>query len=88
MRNAPTCYVTEAERKGVGNDQLVGSQFAPAGRHGPCAVVGWEREASGKPAGLRTHTLVALGSALFVVSAMATALVHDERWMPYAPWPA
>lgn len=28
-------------------------------------VVGWERERSGKVAGLRTHTLVSLGSALF-----------------------
>lgn len=28
-------------------------------------VVGWERERSGKVAGLRTHSLVALGSALF-----------------------
>ena len=31
------------------------------------AVVGVEREARGKPAGLKTHMLVALGSALFVV---------------------
>lgn len=31
------------------------------------AVVGYERERSGKIAGLRTHTLVALGSALFTV---------------------
>ncbi len=30
-------------------------------------LVGWERERSGKIAGLRTHTLVALGSALFTV---------------------
>lgn len=31
------------------------------------AIVGVEREAKGKPAGLKTHMLVALGSALFVV---------------------
>jgi putative Mg2+ transporter-C (MgtC) family protein len=31
-------------------------------------LVGWERERSGKAAGLRTHMLVALGSALFVLS--------------------
>ena len=28
-------------------------------------LVGWERERSGKVAGLRTHSLVALGAALF-----------------------
>lgn len=28
-------------------------------------IVGWERERSGKVAGLRTHTLVSLGAALF-----------------------
>ncbi len=31
------------------------------------ALIGFEREFSGKIAGLRTHTLVALGSALFTV---------------------
>ncbi|MBK8182763.1 MAG: MgtC/SapB family protein [Candidatus Competibacteraceae bacterium] len=31
------------------------------------AIVGLERESTGKPAGLRTHMLVALGSALFVI---------------------
>ena len=30
------------------------------------AAVGWERERHRKPAGLRTNTLVAMGSALFV----------------------
>jgi putative Mg2+ transporter-C (MgtC) family protein len=30
------------------------------------AIVGWEREAAGKAAGLRTHMLVALAAALFV----------------------
>jgi putative Mg2+ transporter-C (MgtC) family protein len=30
-------------------------------------VVGWNRQAAGKPAGLRTHMLVSLGAALFVL---------------------
>ena len=30
------------------------------------AIVGWEREKSGKPAGLRTHMLVGAGASLFV----------------------
>jgi putative Mg2+ transporter-C (MgtC) family protein len=41
------------------------------------AVLGYEREQTGKAAGLRTHMLVALGSALFVIASldagMATA---------------
>src|SRR5437879_3839476 len=32
-------------------------------------VVGWQRERVGKAAGLRTHMLVAMGSALFVLVA-------------------
>lgn len=31
------------------------------------AIVGFQRERAGKPAGLRTHMLVAMGSALFVL---------------------
>jgi putative Mg2+ transporter-C (MgtC) family protein len=31
------------------------------------AIVGWNREITGKPAGLRTHMLVSFGSALFVM---------------------
>jgi putative Mg2+ transporter-C (MgtC) family protein len=30
-------------------------------------LVGWERQAGRKPAGLRTHTLVCMGSTLFVL---------------------
>jgi len=30
-------------------------------------LLGWERERAGKPAGTRTHMLVALGAALFVL---------------------
>jgi putative Mg2+ transporter-C (MgtC) family protein len=32
------------------------------------AVVGYDRERMGKPAGLRTHVLVAMGAALFVLA--------------------
>ena len=32
------------------------------------AVIGFQRERAGKPAGLRTHMLVALGAALFVIA--------------------
>ena len=32
------------------------------------AIVGFDRERMGKPAGLRTHTLVCLGAALFVLA--------------------
>src|SRR6185436_20660140 len=31
------------------------------------ALLGWERQGAGKSAGLRTHMLVALGAALFVL---------------------
>jgi putative Mg2+ transporter-C (MgtC) family protein len=31
------------------------------------AVLGWEREAHDKPAGLRTHMMVALGAAVFML---------------------
>jgi putative Mg2+ transporter-C (MgtC) family protein len=30
-------------------------------------VIGWNRQAAGKPAGLRTHMLVSLGAAIFVL---------------------
>ena len=32
------------------------------------AMIGWNRESAGKPAGLRTHVLVAVGSALFIIA--------------------
>lgn len=32
------------------------------------AILGWEREAQKKPAGLRTHMLVSLGSAAFMIA--------------------
>jgi putative Mg2+ transporter-C (MgtC) family protein len=34
------------------------------------AVVGWERESRNKPAGLRTHILVSLGAATFMIGAL------------------
>jgi putative Mg2+ transporter-C (MgtC) family protein len=38
-------------------------------------LVGWEREAADKPAGLRTHMLIAGASALFV--ALGTAVIGE-----------
>lgn len=35
------------------------------------AIIGLQRERAGKPAGLRTHMLVAMGSALFVLGCSA-----------------
>jgi putative Mg2+ transporter-C (MgtC) family protein len=35
------------------------------------AIIGLQRERAGKPAGLRTHMLVAMGSALFVLGSSA-----------------
>lgn len=41
------------------------------------AVIGWQRERTHKPAGLRTHMLVALGCAVFVVACDHSALDAD-----------
>lgn len=41
------------------------------------AIVGVQRERSGKPAGVRTHMLVALGSALFVLGPLEFGMVSD-----------
>ena len=41
------------------------------------AVVGVQRERSGKPAGVRTHMLVASGSALFVLGPLEFGMVSD-----------
>jgi putative Mg2+ transporter-C (MgtC) family protein len=38
------------------------------------AIIGWQRERAGKPAGLRTHMLVAMGSALFVLACSAAEM--------------
>jgi putative Mg2+ transporter-C (MgtC) family protein len=40
-------------------------------------IIGFEREASGKSAGLRTHVLVALGSTVFVLGAMNAGMHED-----------
>ncbi len=40
-------------------------------------LVGWDREAANKPAGIRTHMLVALGAALFAGSSI---LILGEAW--------
>jgi putative Mg2+ transporter-C (MgtC) family protein len=42
------------------------------------AVVGYEREKTGKSAGLRTHMLVALSSALFVVAAAEAGMTMGD----------
>jgi putative Mg2+ transporter-C (MgtC) family protein len=41
------------------------------------AVVGIQREHTGKPAGLRTHMLVALGAALFVIAPAEAGMTSD-----------
>jgi putative Mg2+ transporter-C (MgtC) family protein len=38
-------------------------------------IVGWEREAAEQAAGLRTHILVSLGAALFVMIAIQTGVL-------------
>ncbi len=40
-------------------------------------LLGWEREQHGKAAGIRTHMLVALGSALFVMAAEQMGATQD-----------
>lgn len=41
-------------------------------------LVGMERELAGKPAGLRTHMLVAIGSALFVLIPMQAGIQLED----------
>jgi putative Mg2+ transporter-C (MgtC) family protein len=40
-------------------------------------IVGWERERMGKSAGLRTHMLVSLGTALFVIACTGSGMNSD-----------
>jgi len=40
-------------------------------------IIGFQREASGKAAGLRTHILVCMGTALFVVAAAGSDMQQD-----------
>jgi len=42
------------------------------------AVIGVQREKTGKPAGLRTHMLVALGAALFVLAPLEAGMTSDD----------
>jgi putative Mg2+ transporter-C (MgtC) family protein len=41
------------------------------------ALIGYQRERTGKAAGLRTHMLVSMGTALFVVSAVEHGMGDD-----------
>jgi putative Mg2+ transporter-C (MgtC) family protein len=41
------------------------------------AVVGMQREKAGKPAGLRTHMLVTLGTAVFVIACSGVGMSSD-----------
>lgn len=41
------------------------------------AVVGVQRERAGKPAGLRTHVLVSLGTAVFVLACSGVGMSQD-----------
>jgi putative Mg2+ transporter-C (MgtC) family protein len=41
------------------------------------AVIGFQRERTGKSAGLRTHMLVAIGAALFVVGPLEAGMGED-----------
>ncbi|MEG4496807.1 MgtC/SapB family protein [Microcoleus sp. F10-C6] len=42
-------------------------------------IIGWERQLRHKPAGLRTHMLVSMGSALFVLIPLAIDKNGNER---------
>jgi putative Mg2+ transporter-C (MgtC) family protein len=42
------------------------------------AVLGYEREEEGKAAGLRTHMLVSLGAALFIVASLEAGATVDQ----------
>lgn len=41
------------------------------------AVVGIQREKAGKPAGLRTHILVSLGTAVFILACSGSGMTSD-----------
>jgi len=42
-------------------------------------IIGWERQLRNKPAGLRTHMLVSMGSALFVLIPLALGKNENGR---------
>ena len=41
------------------------------------SIVGWQRERAGKPAGLRTHMLVCLGTTVFVLACTGVGMSLD-----------
>ena len=41
------------------------------------AIIGFQRERSGKAAGLRTHMLVSMGTALFVIAGAESGMAQD-----------
>jgi putative Mg2+ transporter-C (MgtC) family protein len=43
------------------------------------ALIGAQRERAGKPAGLRTHMLVTLGTAVFVLACSGVGMGHDAQ---------
>ena len=42
-------------------------------------AIGWERQLSGRPAGLRTHMLVSLGCALLILIPLGTGIADTTR---------
>ena len=53
----------------------VGSRLLAAMLAG--AVIGMQREQARKPAGLRTHVLVAVGTSLYVIASLEHGMNHD-----------
>jgi len=65
----------------IGTDSLIPDHwFDILGRLGLAiavgASIGWERQSERKPAGLRTHMLVSLGSAMFVLSSLQVGAAY------------
>src|SRR5437762_275637 len=46
-----------------------------------CGVIGWEREMSNKVAGLRTHILVGVGSALLVLTSFYISDIYKTQFV-------
>ncbi len=42
------------------------------------AMVGIQRESSGKPAGVRTHMLVSMGATLFVIASLESGMSSSD----------
>ena len=40
-------------------------------------LIGFQRQRAGKPAGLRTHTLVALGTTVFILASLSSHMTSD-----------